>query len=138
MCVSAFAEITEVVTDDGYKVAQSDLLSPEENASIADYQKILSNAYGVAPAASGDCDLVSAQVTSYSLTSSDTSGLKAIMLDLIGDYDTVVTDYTYRQGSSSYESHSIDVQPDYAWICSFSLFALIIYCLFRLGGAFIG
>lgn len=83
-------------------------------------------------------ELVNETVTTYSVTASDTSGLKSVVLGLIGDYETVVTDYEYRNGSNSYVSHSIDIQPDYAWMASMLLFTLVIYCLFRVGGALIG
>ena len=71
------------------------------------------------------------------VTPQNTSGLKAVILGLIGNYDTVVTDYTYSN-SNGYVSHTIEVQPDYVFLCSFAMLFLIIYCLFRLGGALIG
>lgn len=83
-------------------------------------------------------ELVDETVTVYSVTASGSNGLKSVVLGLIGDYETVVTDYEYRTGSNSYVSHSIDIQPDYAWLASMFLFTLVIYCLFRVGGALIG
>lgn len=68
------------------------------------------------------------------ITPEDTSGLKAVLLDLIGDYDAVVVEYEY-QSSNGYSNYLRDVQPDYVWLCSCGLFAIVIYCLFRLGGA---
>lgn len=85
-------------------------------------------------------DMVLQSVDVYSVTPvtpQNTTGLKAVILGLIGNYDTVVTDYTYTN-SNGYVSHTIEVQPDYVFLCSFAMLFLIIYCLFRLGGALIG
>ena len=65
---------------------------------------------------------------------SDTSGLKAALLGVLGNYDPVVVEYQYSSGNG-YTNYLREVQPDYVWICSFVLLALVIFCLFRLGGA---
>lgn len=65
---------------------------------------------------------------------SDTTGLKAALLGVLGNYDPVVLEYQYSSGNG-YTNYLREVQPDYVWICSFALLALVIFCLFRLGGA---
>lgn len=65
---------------------------------------------------------------------SDTSGLKAALLGVLGSYDPVIIEYQYNSGNG-YTNYLREVQPDYVWICSFVLLALVIFCLFRLGGA---
>lgn len=65
----------------------------------------------------------------------DTNGLHKIILELIGDYNPVVTDYEYRNNNNTYYSHSIDISPDWSWIASAVIFALVIYCVFRLIGS---
>lgn len=65
---------------------------------------------------------------------SDTTGLKAVLLSFIGNYDPPVVQYEYTT-SSNYKQYVNEIQPDYVWICSFALIALFIYCLFKLGGA---
>ena len=65
---------------------------------------------------------------------SDTSGLKAVLLGLLGNYDPVIVEYQY-QSSQGYYNYLREVQPDYVWLCSFALLALMIFCIFRLGGA---
>lgn len=65
---------------------------------------------------------------------SDTSGLKAALLGVLGNYDPVIIEYQYNSGNG-YSNYLREVQPDYVWICSFALLALVIFCLFRLGGA---
>lgn len=67
------------------------------------------------------------------VTPSDTSGVKAVLLSFIGNYDPPVVQYEYTN-SNNYKQYVNDIQPDYVWICSFALIALFIYCLFKLGG----
>ena len=67
------------------------------------------------------------------VTPSDTTGVKAVLLSFIGNYDPPVVQYEYTT-SNNYKQYVNDIQPDYVWICSFALIALFIYCLFKLGG----
>lgn len=69
------------------------------------------------------------------ITPSSTSGLKAALLTVLGNYDPVVVVYQYQSSSSGYYNYATDVQPDYAWIASAAVLALVIWCLFKLGGA---
>lgn len=80
--------------------------------------------------------LLSVDVSKRSVKASQVSGFKSVLLGLFGDYDTIVTDYTY-QSSSGYTTHSIDVSPDYVWICSAGIFALVLFCVFRIVGKLI-
>lgn len=68
------------------------------------------------------------------VTPSDASGLKAVLLSFIGDYDPPIVQYEYTT-NNNYKSYVNEIQPDYVWICSFALIALFIFCLFKLGGA---
>lgn len=68
------------------------------------------------------------------VTPADTTGLKAVLLGLLGNYDPVVVEYQY-QSSQGYNNYLREVQPDYVWLCSFALLALMIFCIFKLGGA---
>lgn len=77
--------------------------------------------------------LKSINVSSEKVTAADATGFKAQLLSVIGDYETIITDYTY-QSMSGNVSHSIDVQPDFAWMAA-ALFALIgVYSVFRIIG----
>lgn len=69
------------------------------------------------------------------VTPSSTSGLKAALLTVLGNYDPVVVVYQYNTSSSGYSSYATDIQPDYVWIASAVLLCLVIWCLFKLGGA---
>lgn len=77
--------------------------------------------------------LVEATQTKQTVAPSDANGFKAVLLTILGDYETVVTDYTY-QNNSNYYSHSIEIEQDYAWICSATMLGLIVFCTFRIIG----
>ena len=69
------------------------------------------------------------------VTPSSSTGLKAALLTVLGNYDPVVVVYQYNTSSSGYSSYATDIHPDYAWIASAVLLCLVIWCLFKLGGA---
>lgn len=78
--------------------------------------------------------LVNVERSVRSVTPNNTNGFKSVILSIIGNYDTVVTDYTY-QNNSNYYSHSIDIESDYVWWFSCGIFAMLLYCTFRtIGG----
>lgn len=86
---------------------------------------------------SSDMQYVGSQLYSLSpATASTSSGFKAALLGVLGDYDTIVTVHQYQSltGDNSYVT---DVQPDFVWLTGAALLLLLIYCLFRLGGALI-
>lgn len=72
-------------------------------------------------------------VTPLKVSANSTTGLQSIILSLIGDYNPIVTDHTYTQGSG-YTYHEISITPDWSWICSCGLFIIVLYCTFRLIG----
>lgn len=85
---------------------------------------------------SQDIDIVNVSATVYSVSANQTNGLTKLVLTLIGDYNPIVTDYEYRQGTNSYVSHSISVTPDWPWIISAGIFSLVLFCTLRIfGGA---
>lgn len=71
------------------------------------------------------------------ITASDTSGLHSVILRLIGDYNPIVTDHVYQQ-SGSYTSHHVEVTPDWSWIASALIFAIVLYSFFRIIGSLFG
>lgn len=78
-------------------------------------------------------ELIAETKTIQRVTASDASGFKAVLLELLGDYETVITDYTY-QSSNGYTSHSIQIERDWSWICSAAILGLVLFCVFRLIG----
>lgn len=95
------------------------------------------------PESTGSPDVVSedvvltgiSRVSVPPVTPSSTTGLKASLLTVLGNYDPVVVVYQYNTSGSGYSSYTTDIQPDYAWIASAALLCLVIWCLFKLGGA---
>lgn len=69
------------------------------------------------------------------VTPSSTTGLKAALLTALGNYDPVVVVYQYSTSNSGYSSYATDIQPDFVWLASAALLCLVIWCLFKLGGA---
>lgn len=97
------------------------------------------------PESTGSPDVVSedvvltgiSRVSVPPVTPSSTTGLKAALLSVLGNYDPVVVVYEYNVSSSSSSRYVTEAQPDYAWIASAALLCLVIWCLFKLGGALI-
>ena len=69
------------------------------------------------------------------VTPADADGLKAIILSLIGTYDPIVAEYQYQNSNNQYYSYLREIQPDYPWLCSCAIFLLLIFCIFKAGGA---
>lgn len=81
--------------------------------------------------------MISANTEVLRITASDTSGFHSVILSLLGDYNPIVTDYEYRNNNNQYYSHSIEIEPDWSWIASAAIFAIVIFCVFRfIGGLF--
>lgn len=86
-------------------------------------------------------DAYNVQATPYSMsnnapvTASGANGLKKILLQMFGDYVPIVVQYQYKNNNNSYYTYVVDITPDYIWWASAIIFFLIIFCLFRIGGA---
>lgn len=63
------------------------------------------------------------------------TGLKGILLDLFGPYDPVITQLRYQSNTSTNYTYVNNIDLDYPWLCSAGIFAIVLYCLFKLGGA---
>ena len=121
---------------------KDDVSSLSESSSVSDTptQDVVSSEENPSLGPTGEESLVTG-VSVYSVSPiapSDTNGLKAVLLGLIGNYDAIVVEYEYQNPNNSYHSYLREIQPDYVWIASFCMLALVVYCVFRLGGALIG
>lgn len=67
-------------------------------------------------------------------TSEPSGTLKSILVKLIGPYNPVVVEYRYQNYNQSSYSYVREIQPDYVWFFSVGIFALLLFCTFRLGG----
>lgn len=57
------------------------------------------------------------------------TGLKGILLDVLGPYDNIITQYRYQSNTSSNWTYVNETTPDYPWIASAALFiALVVSC----------
>ena len=76
-------------------------------------------------------------VSTFSLnpiTPNEATGLKAILLELIGDYDAIVVEYSY-ENTNGYTSYVREIQYDYPWLCACGLFVIVLFCILRGGFA---
>lgn len=70
------------------------------------------------------------------VTPSNTSGLKSVLLSILGNYDPIVAEYQYV-GSGSYNNYIREIQPDYVWLTSAAIFAILLYCTWRILGGLV-
>lgn len=85
-----------------------------------------------------DTQLVDVQFYSVApITPNNTTGFKSVLLSVLGDYEGIVVEYQYHNDSGDYR-YLREIQLDYVWLASAFIFVVIIYCVFRLGGALIG
>lgn len=66
------------------------------------------------------------------VTPADAVGLKKILLELLGNYESIVTDYRYQNSNGTW-SYLREIQPDYVWLTSAAIFAIVLWCTFRAG-----
>lgn len=109
---------------------------PAPSFTLDDVLAALPESFGSPDVVSEDVVLTGiSRVSVPPVTPSSTTGLKAALLTVLGNYDPVVVVYQYNTSSSGYSSYATDIQPDYVWIASAVLLCLVIWCLFKLGGA---
>lgn len=121
--VVALTERVDVLDETVSSFSSSD----ELNSSVDDSSIIVDPS-------TADSILTDVSVYSVSpISPNDTTGLKSVLLSLIGDYDAIVVEYEYTS-NNNYVSYLREVQPDYVWLCSAAIFLVIIYSVFRLGG----
>lgn len=58
--------------------------------------------------------------------------LRSVLTSVIGPYSPVVVQYQYTNGSNV--QYLREIMPDYQWMISAAIFALVLYCVFRLWG----
>lgn len=73
---------------------------------------------------------------SYQMPFSSSDGLKGVLVSFLGEWESVVVQHSYvdENGNTVVQT---DVLPDYPWIASAVLLCLMVFCLFRVGGALI-
>lgn len=133
----------EVIDDASFETPAPVIPSVDSVVDIPSPTFTLDEVLAALPESVGSPDVVSddvvltgiSRVSVPPVTPSSTTGLKAALLSVLGNYDPVVVVYQYNTSSSGYSSYATDIQPDYVWVASAVLLCLVIWCLFKLGGA---
>lgn len=137
---SAISEPVEIFKDDNLPANITLVINnPDNNDRISALENTVAdigsdnNTYSVLD---NNYQLFSTTVSTERISASDANGFKAVLLGLLGDYESVITDYEYRNATGNIQ-HSIDVSPDFSWIGSCALFGVVIYCFMKMVGAFL-
>lgn len=86
----------------------------------------------------GEYTLTSEDTHITTISASDATGFKAVILGLFGDYEMITKEYTYTS-TQGYTSKQVTTESDYPWIISAAIFTVVLYCLFRMiGGVLCG
>lgn len=129
---SASSEVIEEPVED-IPVTEPEL---EETLSVPDDEEEQDIIYGSEEDIPADAEIVGVEVYSLSpVTPEDTTGLKSVLLQYIGDYDPIIVEYEYQNANNQYTSYLREVQPDYVWLCACGLLVVVLYSLMKLGGA---
>lgn len=67
------------------------------------------------------------------ITSSNTTGLKSVLLGVIGPYENIVTEYRYQNYNATQYSYLREITPDYPWFGSLAVFLVLLFSVFRIG-----
>lgn len=81
------------------------------------------------------------ETTVLRVSANDSNGFQRVILGLLGDYNSIVKDYTYittGYNGTQTTNHVVEITPDYSWICSACIFAICIYSVFRIIGIALG
>lgn len=143
LCLAAPEELSDEIIDDSSEGQIEDLsMDLIINDSVSG-QHVIDSLISALSARSSDPEPVSDElqlvdVTLMSVspvTPSDTSGLKAALLSVLGDYDPVIVEYRYQNINNTSYSYLREIQPDYVWLCSAAILLVVLFCIFKLGGA---
>ncbi len=125
-------EVLYEMDDPSYSVSDPEIFAVEDTVSSPEVveEDLLSDDV-VEPVA----DPLDGSISLYAnapIESGDTSGLKAVLLDLLGPYEPILFTYSYGTNSTGREVFQDDV-----WLCSFWLLAIMVFCLFRMIGGWL-
>ena len=69
------------------------------------------------------------------ITPANTTGLKSVLLGILGPYENIVTEYRYQNYNSTQYSYLREITPDYPWFGSLAVFLVLLFSVFRIGGS---
>ena len=105
------------------------LLEPSEPSGFLSYDDFISyngDDYSVS--------VIAVQTSPNTPVTPDGKGLKSILLTLFGDYSPVITQLRYQANNNTTYTYVNDIHYDVPWIASAVIFALVLFCTFKLGG----
>lgn len=130
------SEETEVVLETEISVEETHGTS-EQSIEVVAYSDELQNGKKSQISDTGfdPNNIVSVDVvrSSNPVSPDNATGLKKLLLQLIGDYDMVTAEYTYTS-SNGYTNKQVTTEPDYAWMITAALFIVVLWSLFRFVG----
>lgn len=77
------------------------------------------------------------EIVTYALdpiTAQNTTGLKSVLLGILGPYENIVTEYRYMNYNQTSYSYLREITPDYPWFGSLVVFLVLLFSVFRIGG----
>lgn len=77
------------------------------------------------------------EIVTYALdpiTAQNTTGLKSVLLGILGPYENIVTEYRYMNYNQTSYSYLREITPDYPWFGSLAVFLVLLFSVFRIGG----
>lgn len=80
-----------------------------------------------------DIQVMAVQTTPNTPVESST-GLKGILIQLFGPYNPTITQLRYQSNTSTNYTYVNDISPDFPWLCSAGIFAIVLFCVFKLLG----
>lgn len=108
----------------------------DPNSFLVDLLESLGSGSVGSSSVSAEPSVVNVQVLSTldPVTPSKSNGFKSVILSVLGDYNSIVTEYQYQNTNGTY-SYVREITPDYPWLVSSAIFGIFLYCVMRMGGA---
>lgn len=103
------------------------------------YQQVYALPEGARIITDSDIYPTDVEISAYAMdpiTPANSNGMKAVLLNVLGNYSAIQVEMRYTNNNGTY-SYQREIQPDYVWIASAAIFALMVYCCFRLGGGWL-
>lgn len=124
LCVPAFATEADSGNTDGVSGDSQTVVVPDVNV----YNEVV-----VEDAGEELGEYVGTSVYALSpVTSSDVTGLKAVLLEFLGSYDAIVVEHAY-ENTNGYTSYVREIQYDWPWLASAALLLVLMFCFIRGG-----
>lgn len=108
---------------------------PQDGDVLPDWYTPYVEGVSDAPGGSLDASWELDGIDTYALspiTPADATGLKKVLLEVLGSYDNIATQYRYLVDGASRYTYVVEITPDYPWIASAVLFIAMVVSLFQI------